>query len=260
MKASQRTSSATDIKGSQGISSATDTEHSEVSLVLQMRRLTQERIGSREKWITDKENKKEEAVDFETEYGTRHKSQKKQGASNRIMKVIQLEDEPLLPTPCRIMKVIELEQDVPNVTTLVTEEHHSQDVKQKQPLKSYPLRQRKTDIKTINCKQGASNNISAKVRGSNHQQDIRNSRIPIPTWRKKLRSNCQPKKLPAKPVGLFPKVTSHRTNKEITEEKKYEIRDDDGNINFTGEHQLDDTEDISRVNTNDSDGRSILQN
>ena len=66
--------------------------------------------------------------------------------------------------------------------------------------------------------------------------------------------------LPAKPVGFFPKATSHRTNKEMTEEKKYEIRDDDGNINFTGEHQLDDTEDISRVNTNDSDGRSILQN
>ena len=46
----------------------------------------------------------------------------------------------------------------------------------------------------------------------------------------------------------------------MTEEKKYEIRDDDENINFTGEHQLYDTEGISRVNTNDSDGRSILQN
>ena len=139
-------------------------------------------------------------------------SKQKQGASNRIMKVIQLEDGPLLPTPCRIKKVIELEEDVPNKTMLVTEEDHSQDVKQKKPLKSYPLRHRKTDVKTINCKQGASNNISAQIRRSNHQQDIRSSRIPIPTWRKKLRSNCQPKKLPAKPVGLFPKVTSHRTN------------------------------------------------
>ena len=46
----------------------------------------------------------------------------------------------------------------------------------------------------------------------------------------------------------------------MTEEEKYEIRDDDGNINFTGEHQLDDTEDVNRVNTNVSDGRSILQN
>ena len=46
----------------------------------------------------------------------------------------------------------------------------------------------------------------------------------------------------------------------MTEEKKYEIRDDDGNINFTREHQIDDTNDINRVNTNDSDGRSILQN
>ena len=161
MKASQRTSSATDIKGSQGISSATGTD-----AFRSISSATDEKAdpgktgnvekgahdGSREEWITDKKNKEEEAVDFEIEYGTRHKSQKKQGASNRIMKVIQLEDEPLLPAPCRIKKVIELEQDVPNVTTLVTEEHHSQDVKQKQPLKSYPLRHRKTDIKTINCK------------------------------------------------------------------------------------------------------------
>ena len=46
----------------------------------------------------------------------------------------------------------------------------------------------------------------------------------------------------------------------MTKEKKYEIRDDGGNINFTGEHQLDDTEDINMVNTKDSDGRSILEN
>ena len=57
--------------------------------------------GTREEWV-DNENEEEETVDFETEYGTRHKSQKKQGVSNRIMKVIQLQDEPLLPTLCRI--------------------------------------------------------------------------------------------------------------------------------------------------------------
>ena len=55
------------------------------------------------------------------------------------MKVIQIEDELLLPTPYRIKKVNELEEDVPHITTLITEEHQSQDVKQKQPLKSYLL-------------------------------------------------------------------------------------------------------------------------
>ena len=64
----------------------------------------------------------------------------------------------------------------------------------------------------------------------------------------------------AKPVGLFFKVTSHRTDKEMTEEKKYEIKDDDENINFTGEHQLDDTDDINRTNISDGNRRSILQN
>ena len=43
----------------------------------------------------------------------------------------------------------------------------------------------------------------------------------------------------------------------MTEEKKYDSRDDDGNINFTKEHQLDGTDDINMVNTNDSDGRPI---
>ena len=65
--------------------------------------------------------------------------------------------------------------------------------------------------------------------------------------------------LPVKPVGLFSEVIVHRTGKEVTEEKKYEIKDD-GNFNFTGEHQLDDTEDINSTNINDSDGRSISQN
>ena len=44
------------------------------------------------------------------------------------MQVIQLEDEPLLPTPCRIKKVIKLEEDVPNITTLIIEQYQSQDV------------------------------------------------------------------------------------------------------------------------------------
>ena len=119
---------------------------------------------------------------------------------------------------------------------------------------------KQTNAKRINCKQETSNKISAQIRRSNHKQSIRKSRIPIPTWQKKLRSNCQPKKFPAKPVRLFYKVTSHRTEKEMTEEKKYESRDDDGNINFTREHQLDDTDDMNRVNTKDRDERSILQN
>ena len=55
------------------------------------------------------------------------------------MKVIQLEDEPFLTTPCRIKKVIELEEDIPTITTSITEERQGQDIKQKQPLKSYPL-------------------------------------------------------------------------------------------------------------------------
>ena len=68
-------------------------------------------------------------MDFETEYDKRHKSQQKQGQSNRIMKVIQLEDEPFLPTPCRIKKVIELEEDIPTITTSITEERQGQDIK-----------------------------------------------------------------------------------------------------------------------------------
>ena len=64
------------------------------------------------------------------------------------MKVIQLEVRSLLPTPCRTKKINEL------ITTLITEQHQSEDVKQKQPLKSYPLRHRKADEKKINWKQG----------------------------------------------------------------------------------------------------------
>ena len=80
------------------------------------------------------------------------------------MKVIQLEDQPLLPTPWRIKKVIELEEDLLNITTLITKEHQSQDFKQKQPVKTYPLRHRKADVKTVNCEQEASNYILAQIR------------------------------------------------------------------------------------------------
>ena len=100
---------------------------------------------------------------------TQDTNAKKSRSKNKIMKVVQLVDEPLLPTPCRIKKVIELEKDVPNITTLITEEHQSQDVKQKQLLKSCPLRQRKADAKTSKCKQGASNNISVQIKRCSHQ-------------------------------------------------------------------------------------------
>ena len=123
---------------------------------------------------------------------------KRQGASNRIMKVIQLEDAPLLQTPCRIKKVIELEEDVLNITTLIREEHQSQDVKQKQPLKSYPLRHRKVDAKTMNCKQGASNNISAQIRRSNHQQDTRKSKDTNTNMAKELEEQFLAKKIAGK--------------------------------------------------------------
>ena len=63
------------------------------------------------------------------------------------MKVIQLEDKPLILAHCRTKKVIELEEDVPNVTTVIIGEHQSQDAKQKQPLKSYPLRRQKFDLR-----------------------------------------------------------------------------------------------------------------
>ena len=38
------------------------------------------------------------------------------------MKVIQLEDEPLIPTPFGIKKVIELEDGIPTITRSITEE------------------------------------------------------------------------------------------------------------------------------------------
>ena len=71
-------------------------------------------------------------------------------------------------------------------------------------------------------------------------------------------ANETEEQLPAKPVGLFSKVTSHRTDNEIAKERKYKISDGDGNINFVGEHQVDDTGDINRININGSDGRSNI--
>ena len=76
-------------------------------------------------------------------------------------------------------------------------------------------------------RQSTANKISVQIRRSNHQQDIRKWKIPIPTWQQTLRSNCQPKEMPNKLVGLFSKVTFYGTDKEMTEEKKYKIKDDD---------------------------------
>ena len=87
------------------------------------------------------------------------------------MKVIQLEDEPFLPTPCRIKKVIELEEDIPTITTSITEERQGQDIKQKQPLKSYPLWRRTADTHANNYKQGILKNILVQIERSNHQQE-----------------------------------------------------------------------------------------
>ena len=44
-------------------------------------------------------------------------------SSQRIMKVVQLEDELLQPTTSRIKKVTELEEDLPNVATSIMEEY-----------------------------------------------------------------------------------------------------------------------------------------
>ena len=44
----------------------------------------------------------------------------------------------------------------------------------------------------------------------------------------------------------------------MAKERKYKISDGDGNINFVGEHQVDETGDINRININDSDGRSNI--
>ena len=51
------------------------------------------------------------------------KSQQKQGASNRIMKIIQLDDEQLLPTPCRMKNIVELQEDMLSVAMSVLGEH-----------------------------------------------------------------------------------------------------------------------------------------
>ena len=115
MKTFQRTSSPTDMKESQEISSAIGTEAFRRISSVPDKKAESGKIGNvekeayygtREEWITDKKNEEEETVDFEIEYDTRHKSQKKQESSNRIKKVIQVEDEPLIPTHCRIKKAI----------------------------------------------------------------------------------------------------------------------------------------------------------
>ena len=102
MKAFQRTSSTIDMKASQRITSATDTEAFQRISSATGEKTDQGKTGkvekrayygTREERLTDKKNEEEEAVDFKIEYGTRHKSQQKQGASNRIIKVIKLEDE-----------------------------------------------------------------------------------------------------------------------------------------------------------------------
>ena len=132
MKSSQRISSGTDMKAFKKISSATDEEANQGKTEKVEKRTHYE---TREEWVTDKKIEEEEAVDFK-----RGKTEQKHGASNRIMKVIQLQDKPLLPNHCRIMKVIELKEDVPTATTSITEEHQRQDIKQKQLLKKLPAK------------------------------------------------------------------------------------------------------------------------
>lgn len=80
--------------------------------------------------VADKENWKEEAAYFDNEHVTRHKRQQKQRAS---MYQINLIGEWAI-----FNKVIELEENVPTVTTSITEEHQRQDIKQRQSLKIYP--------------------------------------------------------------------------------------------------------------------------
>ena len=79
MKAFQRISRATD-----GKSSADQGKKGKVE--------KRTYYGTREEWVTDKKNGKEEAVGFETEYDTRIKRQQKQRASNRIIGEHHLDD------------------------------------------------------------------------------------------------------------------------------------------------------------------------
>ena len=109
MKAFQRISSATDMKAFQRISSVTDEKTDQGKTGKLEKRAYYE---TREEYVTDKKNEEEEAVDFEIEHGTRHKSQQNQGAIDRIMQVVQLQDESLLPTACRVKKVIKLGEDI----------------------------------------------------------------------------------------------------------------------------------------------------
>ena len=83
MKTSQRISSATDTDAFQRVSSAAD-EKTDQDKTCKVKKGAY--YGTREEWVTDKKNDEEGTVDFEIEYGTRHKSQQKDRASNRIMK------------------------------------------------------------------------------------------------------------------------------------------------------------------------------
>ena len=77
----------------------------------------------------------------------------------------------------------------------------------------------------MNCKQGASNNSANKK----NQPSTRYQKVEDTNVNKAKEIEEQ---LPAKLVALFSNVTFHRTAKEMTEKKKYEIKDDDENINF----------------------------
>lgn len=84
MKAFQRISRSTDMKAFQRISKATEekADHGKTGKVE-----IKAHYVTTEEWGTDKKNN-EEAVDFEMEHGSRHKSQQKQEAKNIIMKKI----------------------------------------------------------------------------------------------------------------------------------------------------------------------------
>ena len=86
MKAFQRSSSATDMKVFQRISGALDTEtFQRISSATDGgpgkdgERRKKNVLWHQEEQVTDKKNEEKEAVDFETEYDKRHKSQQKQG-------------------------------------------------------------------------------------------------------------------------------------------------------------------------------------
>lgn len=91
MKTFQRISSATDMETFQRISKAADEQSSaDQGKTGKVEKRTY--YWTREEWVTDKKNGKEEPVDFESEYDTRIKCQQKQRASNRIIVEHHLDD------------------------------------------------------------------------------------------------------------------------------------------------------------------------